>query len=57
MFLSRTDNQMLVKLLEMEVPEIYEGTIIIKAVARDQDQELKLRFFHLIHPLMLLDHV
>lgn len=45
MFLSRTDNQMLVKLLEMEVPEIYEGTIIIKAVARDPGSRAKVAVF------------
>ncbi|KJV55720.1 transcription termination factor NusA [Orientia chuto str. Dubai] len=45
MFLSRTDNQMLVKLLEMEVQEIYEGTITIKAVARDPGSRAKIAVF------------
>lgn len=33
--LSRTDPQMIVRLFEMEVPEIYDGIVEIKAVARD----------------------
>lgn len=34
-FLSRTHDQMLAKLLEMQVPEVYDGLIEIKAVVRD----------------------
>ena len=34
-FLSRTAPEFMAKLFEQEVPEIYEGTIEIKAVARD----------------------
>ena len=34
-FLSRTDPQFMAELFKMEVPEIYEGIIEIKAVARD----------------------
>jgi transcription termination/antitermination protein NusA len=33
--LSRTDPQMIVRLFEMEVPEIYDGIVEIKAVSRD----------------------
>lgn len=41
LFLSRSDNQMLVKLFELEVPEIYEGNIKIIAVARDPGSKAK----------------
>ncbi|MFM7442405.1 MAG: transcription termination/antitermination protein NusA, partial [Tabrizicola sp.] len=34
-FLSRTDPQFMAELFKMEVPEIYDGIIEIKAVARD----------------------
>lgn len=44
-FLSRTDNQILVKLLEAEVPEIYDGTIVVKAVARDPGSKSKVAVF------------
>lgn len=40
-FLSRADNQMLVKLFELEVPEIYEGNIKVIAVARDPGSKAK----------------
>jgi N utilization substance protein A len=43
--LSRTDDQMLVKLFELEVPEIYEGNIQIKAVARDPGSKAKIAVF------------
>ena len=33
--LSRTDPRLLIKLFEMEVPEIYDGTVQIKAAVRD----------------------
>ena len=33
--LSRTDPQMIIRLFEMEVPEIYDGIVEIKAVSRD----------------------
>ncbi|MFY9589671.1 transcription termination factor NusA [Rickettsia endosymbiont of Halotydeus destructor] len=44
-FLSRTDNQMLVKLFELEVPEIYDNIIEIKAVARDPGSKAKIAVF------------
>jgi len=40
-FLSRADNQMLAKLFELEVPEIYEGNIKITAAARDAGSKAK----------------
>ncbi len=41
-FLSRTNPQFLVKLFEQEVPELYEGTIEVKAVARDPGSRAKI---------------
>ena len=41
-FLSRTVNEMLLELFEMEVPEISEGVIEIKAGARDRGLRAKL---------------
>ncbi|MGV2432652.1 MAG UNVERIFIED_CONTAM: transcription termination factor NusA [Rickettsiaceae bacterium] len=43
--LSRADDQMLVKLFELEVPEIYEGNIKITAVARDPGSKAKVVVF------------
>ena len=40
--LSRTDVGLLVKLFEMEVPEIYEGIVRIVAVARDAGARSKI---------------
>lgn len=44
-FLSRTSDQMLAKLFAMEVPEIYDGLIEIKAVARDPGSKSKIAVF------------
>ena len=41
-FLSRTDPQFLAELFKLEVPEIYEGVIEIKAVARDPGSRAKI---------------
>ena len=41
-FLSRTDEMMLAKLFELEVPEIYDGIIQIKAIARDPGSKAKI---------------
>ena len=41
-FLSRTHPQFMVKLFTMEVPEIYDGIIEIKAVARDPGSRAKI---------------
>ncbi len=43
--LSRTDDRMLIKLFALEVPEIYEGNIQIKAVARDPGSKAKIAVF------------
>lgn len=39
--LSRTDPRLLVKLFEMEVPEIYDGTVIIKGAVRAPGERAK----------------
>lgn len=44
-FLSRVDNQMLVKLFKLEVPEILEAIIQIKSVARDPGSKAKIAVF------------
>ncbi len=41
-FLSRTHPQFMVKLFTMEVPEIYDGIITIKSVARDPGSRAKI---------------
>jgi len=41
-FLSRTDDEFLRKLFEMEVPEIYDNIIEIKAVAREPGSKAKI---------------
>lgn len=41
-FLSRTDPQFMAELFKMEVPEIYDGIIEIKAVARDPGSRAKI---------------
>ena len=41
-FLSRTDSQFMAELFKMEVPEIYEGVIEIKSVARDPGSRAKI---------------
>lgn len=43
--LSRTNDNMLAKLFELEVPEIYEGTIEIIAIARDPGSKAKIAVF------------
>ena len=44
-FLSRAHPQFLAKLFQQEVPEIYEGTIEIKSVARDPGSRAKICVF------------
>ncbi len=44
-FLSRAHNNFLVKLFEQEVPEIYDGIIEVKSVARDPGSRAKLAVF------------
>jgi len=43
--LSRTDPRLLVKLFEMEVPEIYDGTVQIKAAVRAPGERAKVAVF------------
>jgi N utilization substance protein A len=45
-FLSRTDPMFMAELFKMEVPEIYEGIIEIKSVARDPGSRAKIAVFH-----------
>jgi transcription termination/antitermination protein NusA len=44
-FLSRTNDQFLAKLFTQEVPEIYDGTIEIKSVARDPGSRAKIAVY------------
>ena len=44
-FLSRAHNKFLVKLFEQEVPEIYDGIIEVKSVARDPGSRAKIAVF------------
>ena len=44
-FLSRAHNQFLVKLFNQEVPEIYDGIIEVKSVARDPGSRAKIAVF------------
>jgi transcription termination/antitermination protein NusA len=39
--LSRTDSRLLIRLFEMEVPEIYDGTVIIKGAVREPGERAK----------------
>jgi N utilization substance protein A len=43
--LSRTSPELLKKLLEMEVPEIYDGTVIIKVCVRESGERAKVAVF------------
>src|SRR5438067_3617934 len=40
--LSRTDPRLLIKLFEMEVPEIYDGTVVIKGAVREAGERAKI---------------
>jgi transcription termination/antitermination protein NusA len=40
--LSRTDPRLLIKLFEMEVPEIYDGTVMIKGAVREPGERAKI---------------
>lgn len=44
-FLSRTSSQFLIKLFEQEVPELYEGSIEVKSVARDAGSRAKIAIY------------
>jgi len=39
--LSRTSPQLLIKLLEMEVPEIYDGTVVVRGCVREPGERAK----------------
>ncbi len=43
--MSRTDPRLLVKLFEMEVPEIYDGTVVIKAAVRAPGERAKVAVY------------
>ena len=43
--LSRTDPRLLEKLIEMEVPEIYDGTVVIKKCVREPGERAKVAVF------------
>jgi N utilization substance protein A len=43
--LSRRDPRLLIRLLEMEVPEIYDGTVIVKNAVRDPGERAKVAVF------------
>ena len=43
--LSRTDPRLLVKLFEMEVPEIYDGTVVIKTAVRAPGERAKVAVY------------
>jgi N utilization substance protein A len=40
--LSRTDPRLLIKLFEMEVPEIYDGTVVIRGAVREPGERAKI---------------
>ncbi|KAJ6644848.1 Transcription termination/antitermination protein NusA, partial [Pseudolycoriella hygida] len=44
-FLSRADDRMVIKLFELEVPEIYDNIIEIRALARDPGSKTKIAVF------------
>jgi transcription termination/antitermination protein NusA len=39
--LSRTDSQLLIRLFEMEIPEIYDGTIVVKSAVHEPGDRAK----------------
>ncbi|MEM9290546.1 MAG: transcription termination factor NusA [Acidobacteriota bacterium] len=43
--LSRTDPRLLIKLFEMEVPEIYDGTVVIKGAVRAPGERAKVAVY------------
>ena len=43
--LSRSDAALVSKLFEMEVPEIYDGTVIVRSVAREAGERTKIAVF------------
>lgn len=45
--LTRNSNAFLAKLLEIEVPEIYDGLIVVKSIARDPGERAKVAIYSL----------
>ncbi len=43
--ISRIDPALLIKLFEMEVPEVYDGTVVIRAAARDTGERSKIAVY------------
>ncbi len=43
--LSRTDPRLLIKLFEMEIPEVYEGTVVIKNIVREAGERSKVAVY------------
>lgn len=43
--ISRIDPALLIKLFEMEVPEVYDGTVVIKSAARDTGERSKIAVY------------
>lgn len=43
--LSRTDPKLLIKLFEMEVPEVYDGTVMIRNIVREPGDRSKIAVF------------
>ncbi|MCI0418439.1 MAG: transcription termination factor NusA, partial [Acidobacteria bacterium] len=43
--ISRIDSALLMKLFEMEVPEVYDGTVVIKTAARDTGERSKIAVY------------
>ncbi len=43
--ISRIDPALLVKLFEMEVPEVYDGTVVIRSAARDTGERSKIAVY------------
>ena len=54
--LSRTDERLIKELFTQEVPEISEGTIEIKAIARDPGYRSKIAVKHMMEELILSVH-
>ena len=50
-YLSRNDNLFLAKLMELEIPEVYEGQIEIKAIARDPGSKAKVAVYSSDHTI------
>ncbi len=43
--MSRTDPELLINMLEMEVPEIYDGTVVVKKCVREPGERAKVAVF------------